>query len=236
MSEPVFEPQPTPAAEPEPVAEAAEAPWSVDRGEWEQVRNFIGAAGPVLGQMAQMLQARQEGFQPQAPQQPQQPQAPEFDPWEPESVRNYIQSEISTGVRDALDQGLGPYGPLLESVASVEGEKQARAVLSSLGEEVGAFDEDASMILAAGLLSQGNVPPEHALRVSANYMSELEKRIREDERTRYMDELKNLSTAPQEHPVGPSAGEVETVPTGPQRYHEAVQRALARRNAGLPIG
>lgn len=210
------------------------------------MRNFTTAAAPVLGQLAQMMEQRiQAGqdpygtFQPQPqPQAPYQgaPEPPPFDPFEPESVRNYIQSEISTGVEQALQGSLGPYGPLLESVASVEGEKQARAVLEALGEDVGTFDEDASMILAAGLLSQGNVAPDHALRVSANYMAELETRIRADERERYKAELQNLRTAPDEHPVGPQATEMETVPTGPDRYQEAMRRAIARRNPTLPIG
>lgn len=232
MSEPVFEP--TPEAAPAEELGAPEAPWSPPQQEWEQIRNFTAAAAPVLGQLAQMMQSRAE---PQyAPQGPPAQAQPEFDPFEPESVRSYIQSEINSGVQSALEQGLGPYGPLLESVASVEGEKQARQVLEQLGEDVGSFDEDASMILAAGLLSQGNVMPDHALRVSAQYMAELESRIREDERTRFRQELEQLRTAPEEHPVGPQATEMETVPTGPQRYQQAVERALARRNATLPIG
>ena len=228
-----FAPEPVEPAAPAP--EPVESPWAPPQAEWEQIRNFTAAAAPVLGQLAQMMEQRA-----QAPQQgyPQQQPGPEvdFDPFEPDTVRAYIQQEIDAGVRTALDQTMGPYGPLLESVASVEGEKQARAVLSSLSEDVGTFDEDASMILAAGLLSQGNVAPDHALRVSAQYMSELEKRIRQDERARYIEELKNLQNAPEEHPVGPQATEMETVTTGPRRYEEAVERALARRNATLPIG
>lgn len=235
MSEP-FAPEPTPV---EPVApEVVEPTWMPPQEEWQQIRNFTVAAAPVLGQLAQMMEQRVQAHQePQSYQpQPSQQQQIEFDPFEPDTVRAFIQQEIDAGVRSALDQEMGPYGPLLESVASVEGEKQARAVLSALSDEVGTFDEDASMILAAGLLSQGNVAPDHALRVSAQYMAEFEKRVREDERTRYLEELKNLRNAPEEHPVGPQATEMETVPTGPRRYQEAVERALARRNATLPIG
>lgn len=229
MSEPAFtpEPEPTPLVE-EPVVEPT---WAPPREEWEQIRNFAVAAGPVLGHLAQQMQSSQ----PVEPQRTFQPQ-PEFDPFEPDSVRSYIQAEIENGVREALDQGLGPYGPLLESVASHEGEKQARAVLESLGEEVGSFDQDASMILAAGLMSQGNVAPEHALRVSAQYMAEFEKTVRTAERERYKEELATLRDAPQEHPVGPGAAEMETVPTGPGRYEEAVRRALARRTPQFPVG
>ena len=226
MSEPVFEPTPETVE-----LEAPAPPWAPPQNEWEQIRNFTAAAAPVLGQLASMMEQRAV-----EPQYQHQPQQSEFDPFEPDSVRSYIQSEINYGVQSALDSGLGPYGPLLESVASVEGEKQARAVLEQLGEDVGSFDEDASMILAAGLLTQGSVMPDHALRVSAQYMAELESRIRQDERSRFRQELEQLRNAPEEHPVGPQATEMETVPTGPQRYELAVQRALARRNATLPIG
>lgn len=201
------------------------------------MRGFINSAAPVLGHLAQALQQQQA-----APAYYQEPVAPEpaptFDPFEPETVRTYIQSEINRGIEEGLRTGLGVYEPLLETVASTEGERQARAVLDSLEEQVGAFDQDSAMILAAGLMSQGNVMPEHALRVSAQYLHEMEARIREDERTRYIEELRGLQSAPSEHPVngGPAASEMETVPTGPQRYQTAIERALARRNATLPIG
>lgn len=236
MSEPEFSPEPV-ETESAPSPEAVESPWSPAREEWEQVTRFVGAAAPVLGQIAQ---AMQHGYQqPAYQQQPYEPEpAPNFDPFEPETVRNYIRAEIDRGVEEGLRSGLEPYGPLLETVASTEGERQARAVLENLSSSVGAFDEDAAMILAAGLMGQGSVAPDHALRVSAQYLHELETRVREDERSRYMKEIENLSNAPSEHPVAgtPGATEMESVPTGPDRYKIALDRAMARRNAGLPVG
>lgn len=239
MSDQEFTPDPG-AVEAPPVAEPAapeEQPFTVDRNEWEAMRTFTERAGPVISYLANSIQQQQQA-QPQPQFAPQEEQAP-FDPWEPSTVQNYIRQQVEQGVQEAMGYAYEPYAPLLETVAAQQGEAQAREYLDSLNEQVGSFDQDAALILAASLMSQGTAQPDQALSVAAQYLHGMETTIREDERRRVLEEIKGIQGAPDQHPVagGPLVGEMETVPTGPDRYRVAVQRALDRRNStGLPVG
>lgn len=225
-----------PEAAPEPVVEpagdadgAAEAAaWALSQGDWEATVNYLQQTAPVIQQVAQLLQ--NGGLQPQAP-----PAAPEpdFDPFDPESVQTYINSQVERGLQESIQ----PYTHLFNTMAESEGERLARSTMERLDAEVGSFDHDAAYMIAAGALADDSLNPDQVLTSAARFMHDFEERIRADERTKYQSELQGMRDAPQDRPVGSSAGtEGETVPTGPRRYHEAVERALARRQPTFPAG
>lgn len=227
----------------ESVATEPEAPepeaWALDREEWERTQQFLQQAAPILGYVAEQLQ-REQYEQPvpqgQYPAVAEDAAPPEIDPFDPNSVQRYVEWATERKVQEALQSSVGPYQDVMQHIAVREGEQAARETLTRLSSEVGAFDEDAALILAAGMIEQGQ-QPEQALRVSASYLNELETKIRADERERYKKELQEIAGAPQETTVagGPVTTELETVPTGRGRYEEAMRRAMARRGANTVV-
>jgi hypothetical protein len=71
-------------------------------------------------------------------------------------------------------------------------------------------------------------------------MHDLETRIREDERKKLQEEFQELKGAGTQGGPGRTPGvtatEFDKVPTGPRRYEEAMERAMARRRGGFPVG
>jgi hypothetical protein len=232
-SEPVGEITEAPIVE-EPAAPAVEAPaetpWGgVSYDEWQQTQSFIQAAGPFLQNLAAEYQQRayQEMQPPPA-------QLPEWDPFD----ENVVQAHFEHRVNSAIEQALAPYTGILGHVAQETSQKQAEMALERLTSEVGTFDRDAALLIAAPMIDSGQAP-ERALNAAARYMNELESRIRADERTRVQSELEALRGAGPGSTGGTpgvAATEFDKVPTGPRRYHEAVERAMARRSGSLPVG
>lgn len=228
-----------PAADP-PAPEPADAPtgdvagdqeaaaWALSQDDWEATVNYLRQTAPVIQQVAHMMQ--NGGMQQQ--QEPQ-PQEPDFDPFDPSSVQEYINNQVQQG----LEQGIAPYTHLFNTMAESEGERLARSTMERLDQEVGSFDHDAAYMIAAGALADESLNPDQVLTSAARFMHDFEERIRADERTKFQGELQQMREAPRDRPVGSSAGtEGETVPTGPRRYHEAVERAMARRRPNFPVG
>jgi len=193
--------------------------------EWQSAMQFQQQAGPVLQQLGQYLtlpdpyegQYEEEGE--------------EFDPYDADSVQNYIGAQIQSGINEAL----GPFQGLLGSIASREGETLAKGELENIAREVGDFDRDNAFLIANGMIEQGQ-DPAHALRLAAQHSKEYEDRIRADEREKYRAELENLAGAPRETGTGSfSATEGPSVPTGPDRYRIAVERRMAG-NHTCPTG
>jgi hypothetical protein len=215
-------------------AGAAEAAaWALSQDDWQQTQTYLQQTAPILQAVAQMLPQLQQ--MQQAPQEPA-AQGPELDPFDPDSVQNYIQSQIQSGLQAAVGEQLGPYEQMLSMQAAEQGEQLARQELEKIEKDIGKFDQDTAFLIAAGAI-EGGQDPIYALRAAATYASEWEKRIRTEERAAYQEELKNLRTAPGEVPVGSSAAtEIQPVPTGPRRYHEIVERYQARQNASPLVG
>ncbi len=210
------------------------AAWALKQEDWEQTVGYLQQTAPLLQQLAQYLPQMQQ--QQQQTQAPAQAEAPEIDPFDPNSVSNYIQFQINQGLQSALAEQLGPYEGMLGMVASEQGETLARNELESIRSQIGEFDQDTAFLIAAGQI-EGGLDPSTALRQAAQYSREWEQKIRTDERERYQKEVQNLQGAPGEVPVGStSAGEVQPVPTGPRRYHEVVERVLARQNPTSTVG
>jgi hypothetical protein len=185
------------------------------------------------------MQQQQSAPQPQGQQNwggQQQQEPAQIDPFDPDSVTAYIQQAIGQGVEAALQQHLAPYGQVLDTVASEQGAALAKAELENIKANLGEFDQDMAFMLAAGQIEQGQ-DPASSLRQAAQFSKDFETRIRADERERFKEELKTLRGAPQETPVGSaSAQELQSVPTGPRRYHEVVERVLARQNSTPLVG
>lgn len=216
---------------PEAIAEPAAPSWSgVSREEWEQTQQFIQAAGPFLQNLALEYQQREVQQQ-----QPPPEQLPEWDPFD-EAV---VQAHVEARIRSGIEQALGPYQGILGQVAQETSMRQATSALDQLGTQVGPFDRDAALLIAAPMIDAGQ-SPDQSLRAAAQYMHELETRIREDERKKLQGEFEQLRTAgatggPGRAP-GVAATEFDKVPTGPRRYEEAIERAMARRTGGFPVG
>lgn len=217
------DPAPDPAPEPEPS-------WAgPTQEEWQQTQQYLQSVGEALPTIYQQLQ----GMAPQ----PVAPAEPEltYDPFDQNSVQSYIETKVGNLVQGVLTEKLGPLEGLLGMVAQEKGEALAKQELDRLGTEIGTFDSDTAYAIAAGMIDRG-ADPSQALQTGARHAFELEQRIRNDERERYKAELAQLGQAPPEIQGGQSPAEVETVPTGPDRYKIAIDRALARRRPVMPTG
>ncbi len=197
------------------------------REEWEATQRFVNAATPFLSELAQGYYAQQG----QPPQQQQTAPEEEFDPYDPDSIRNYV----NTGVRSAVDEALSPYTGMLSYVATRESQQTAEQELQRLQEQVGAFRQDPALLIAAPMIDAG-YPAQEALLAAAQYMYGMEQEIRNEAREAYKKELQELSSAPRTGAAGHDAQEMDNIPTGPDRYQVAVERALARRRGTLPVG
>lgn len=214
----------------EPLVQEPPAWEGVSREEWEGTQQFISAAAPFLQNLAaQYRQQEQEAARPA------EPTLPEWDPFD-EAV---VQQHVSARVSQAVEQALGPYQGLLGTIAQDTSQREAESALARIGEQVGTFDRDAALLIAAPMIDSGQ-EANYALQAAAQYMHELEQRIREDERSQVQKGFQELHGAGQGGTPGRVPGvpatELDKVPTGPNRYREAMDNAMARRRAGLPVG
>lgn len=196
------------------------------------MQQFINAAAPILSHYAQSLEDYEE-----EPAAPSQLEGLTLDPFNEDSVQQYVNAHIEAGLQNRLEEALGPYQQMLGMVASQQGQQLAEQTFAQIQEEVGEFDRDLALVYASGVLQDPRVDPTQALRRAAQVSREWEQKIRSDERERYQQELQSLQQAPAEAPPGGvTPTPLESVPTGPRRYHEAVERALARRSPVSPTG
>jgi hypothetical protein len=216
---------PTPAPTPEETPVTQQAPeWrGPTQEEWEQAQQFQQAATPILQQIATNMGLVN-------PQQQQQPQAqpPALDPFDPRSVEEFI--DYKTNER------MGQFEGMMRLVEAQQGEALARQELERLHTEVGDFDSDTALMIAAGMLDQG-VPPNQALTQAASMLREHEEKIRAAERERHGIQMQNVHEAPRESAASQGiAQEATRVPVGKNRYEDAVNNFLSSRRAQLPIG
>lgn len=226
MSDVAPEPQqngPVPEAPPEA---PPEEPWTgPSREEWEAQQQFVQNAAPILGQIADAMQYTQQAMPPE-PQRPAEP--PPLDPFDPESVRNFIDYEVRSRT--------GDYDALMQLTMAEQGERLARQELERLQGEVGPFDNDTALMMAAGMLHE-QADPTQAMRMAAQYVQSYEDRIRADERAKYGVQLQENHQAPRETSANTAAlGEAPQVPSGPNRYEEVVARYMAGKQPQFPTG
>jgi len=213
--------------------EAGEGWQGPSQDEWNQLVGFQQNVTPFLSELAQALQQDQPNYEAgQTGDYSQQPQEPDFDPFDPESVQQYIQAQVSQGVESALD----PYSGVLGLVATREGEALAHKELESLRSDVGQFDQDTALLIASGMIDQGREPGE-ALRASAEFARDYEAKVRADAVEAYKKELQTLASGG-DVPAGDgrSAEVPPKTPTGQDRYKAAVENALARHRASGIVG
>ena len=156
--------------------------WALSQDDWNQTVQYLQATAPVIQQVAALMQQQQQTQQYQEQQAPQQ-QLPDFDPWDPNSVQQYINAAVEQGVL----QQTQPYQQLFNTMAESEGERLAQQTLGRLQEEVGEFDADATYMIAAGALADESLNPDHVLTSAARYMHDFEAKIRADEREKYKE-------------------------------------------------
>ena len=210
-------------AAPDPVAEAPA--FQLDEGRWTAVEQFVQQSGPVMSQLAEILSAPQAEAQ-------QGEQEIDYDPFDPESVQRFVDARAEAMAERMME----PFKGLLGMISEREGETLAKAELERIKGEVGEFDQDMAYMVASGMLQPG-VDPAQALQVSAKHIHEYETRIRSDERAKVEAELRGLGEAPSQGGTGSGTAEPALpVPTGPNRYEEAINRVLANRRASLPVG
>jgi hypothetical protein len=230
--EPPLPDEPTP--EPEPEGEPAPDPQAyaqIPQEEWDGTQQF-------LTQVAQQMQAAEQGYPEDYEQgyEQEQYQLPELDPFDPDSVQQYVSTVAAMQAQQIVQEALGPLEPLLGHMAESEGEKLARETLDGYASEMGEFDRDQAVLMAQGLLQQG-YDAEYALQLAAERTREYEAAIRANEREAYQQHLETISNAPtQQAAGGAAASEVEGVPTGPKRYEIAVRRALGNSSPVHPTG
>lgn len=224
-----FEGEPTPEATPPEPDVAPEVPaWSgPSQEEWQQTQSFLSQIAGVLPGIYEGV----NGLQPK----PEESQAPEYDPFDPASVDAYMNWKLEQRLSAAFDEHLGPFQGLLGMMASEKGEALARSELESIKGDIGDFDQDTAYLVASGIIERGGDPSD-ALRQAATFAHDFEERIRADEREKFQQQFQQLGQAPGEITGGAQTTEAETIPTGPNRYQEAVERALARRRPVMPTG
>lgn len=222
------QPAPTPpaATPPEPPTPAPAESWTgPSQEEWERAQQFQQAAAPILQQIATNMGLVQGGGQ----QQPQsQDQQPELDPFDPRSVQEYIDYKTK--------QGMSQYEGMMHLVEAQQGEQLARQEIERLQGNLGEFDGDTALLIAAGMLDQG-AEPRQALEQAARFLQDYETRIREDERTKQGAVLETHHQAPNEAPAqGAVATPAPRTHTGPGRYEKVVEDFMASRRPSLPVG
>lgn len=220
------DPDPVPASESDPASAAAPDEWSgPSREEWEGLLYFAHNAAPVLQNLTSAIDQRE-----QAPPDPD--PEPNFDPFQPESVQQFVRSEIERGVRSQLEA----YEPILNQVQAREGEQMARAELERLRPQVGAFDDDLALLVASGILQPGTDGRE-VVSQAARYVAEHEAKIRADEREKIAAEQRAIAERKGDLPAANGAAtEALEVPKGPDRYREVVARWRSNQNPSQPVG
>jgi hypothetical protein len=216
VEEPDPAPDSEPAPDPEPEPDPAPVAWAPPQEEWQQMSQ-------VVQQLGQLLQEQE---------QPQAPEEIEFDPFDPESMQRFVQQQAQA----IAEAQMAPFRGLLGMLSEREGEQLAKAELEKISGEVGQFDNDMAFLIASGMVDHGQDPAQ-ALRHSASTVKDFESKIRADERAKVQAEFQGLGSAPGETPVGSgSAVPGQPVPTGPNRYEEAIARAMANRRPTMPVG
>lgn len=208
--------------------------WSgVPREDWENVTGYLQETAPILQQLQQALaQAPAEQGGGEA--------VPDLDLFDEDSVKNFIAHATKASINEAFQDQFGDFTGLLGMLASDKGEELARQEMESIKGEVGDFNEDLSLLISRGLLSEDEMEPGQALRTSAQFAANFEKEVRENERQKVLQEYQLIAEGDSSLPAG--GGEHGQVPPpsqdemrGPDRYQSAVQRVLARRR-GMPAG
>lgn len=199
--------------------------------EWgSRIDGFIESAGPVLGQLQEILndpgdygqqddalaqwQRDYEAWQQQYGGQlgvQGQPQAPQFDP----SV-----------IEAAVQQAMSPFMPVMEQFAAQQGEAYANEVLGQLESEIGTFDRDRTITLAQAYLAQG-ADPQQALRQAASDVHAWETSISEKAVQAFKESLTNAASATGDMGAGGAAVDLPGQPKGPGRYEEVIRRHMA---------
>jgi len=202
--------------------------------EWQQQQAWTQQVTPFLSELANALQQPQQEQYGQQQQYQADPAQDQFDPWDPNSMQGYINQGIQQGIQQAME----PYSGILGIVASREGEQLAHNELAKIEQELGAFDKDTAFLVASGLIDQGH-DPAAALRKAAEFSKQMESRIREDERTKYNNEIKTISSGRGDLPAGQGSAEQFTPPPGlggSEKYAAAIERALANGHPSMPVG
>lgn len=145
---------------------------------------------------------------------------PQFDP-----------SMLNEAIQRGIEQAIGPFQPLLGTLAEREGEQIARSTLAELKSEVGDFNEDQAIKLAQLYLGQG-IGPDEALRQAAQDTFAYEESIRAKALEAHQATLTAAAQASGDLGAG-SALEAPGVPTGRNRYEEAMARVMSARS---PVG
>jgi len=218
--------------------------------EWGQrIDQFISGAAPVLNNLNELLSAPPEdhlaGFQdPYAGQQGLQFTGdPAYDQW----LQDYAAwSEQYGGGQDpynvlgggqqqgfdpqiitsAVQEALGPYAPMLEQMASQQGEQMATEALKNLEGSVGAFDHNRALTIAQSYLAQG-YDAETALTEAAKTAHTWQEEIGQAAVAEYKQTLERQAGATGDMGAGGAAMEMPGVPKGGNRYEEVVARMLS---------
>jgi hypothetical protein len=213
-----------PPVAPEPSTQPAEEAWQgPSQQEWEQTQGYLQQTAPFLNELQSLL------AEPDPYQQPQEQQ--QFDPGNPDA---YLEQRLE----QMWQERFGAYEPVLGQIAEREGEQMARSTLDRLASEHGEFDRDLALTAAQVYVDpeRGGMSPADALNAAAQFARQTEERIRADERAKYTTQLGNAANAPTDIHAPGAAVEAPGVPTGRDRYEQAVANFTSRMNPTLPTG
>src|SRR4051812_1887180 len=113
-------PEPTAAAYPAETEAPAEPAWSLSQDEWQQTQETLAALNEYVQQAPRVVYPGQQ----------QQEAQPEYDPYDPESIRNLIRSEIA------------PFAQTHQHIREAEVDEWKKDVLTDLKARDGDFDMD----------------------------------------------------------------------------------------------
>src|SRR5262245_47996750 len=81
-----------------------QAAWSLSQDDWNATVSYLQQTAPIIEQVAQLMQAQQaqqyQQFDQQQP--PGEQPLPEFDPWDPQTIQDYINASIERGVQQQV--------------------------------------------------------------------------------------------------------------------------------------
>lgn len=217
-----------------PPAEADGGGWQPTQEWGQRIDQFIESAGPVLGQLNEVLSQPDDGYYGQPPMQ--QPYGdpyggqPLYDPYtgqplEPQQPTGFDPQAFDQAVQQAVEARMGPYTPLLTSLAEREGEQAARTMLADMKATTGDFNDDHAIMLTRAFMAQG-ADPQQALNQAAAYAAQIRKEERAAAVEEYRQQLGAAADASgrQQPGAGGAALEVPTTPTGRDRYEQVLSR------------
>lgn len=202
-----------PAVPTEALPEPAQESWAPSREDWEQQQQALAQVYGLLPQIAPQFFSEPE------------PEPVELDPFA-DDFGSQVANLIEQKAQEIAQQQIGPMVPFVESQIEERGEQMARQHLEGFSAELGKFDQDMALRVAAGLHQAGG-DPARSLREAAQQVSQYEQRLKQQGVNEWVAQHQENQNAPSL----PSAG-LQVVEGNGYASVEDAKRAVIERHRG----